>query len=287
MLASALVDAGGWEDDDRLVGRQWIRAEDDGRVGVGLDFVAVRFAKFYWDMVAGFDARHMPERMADPDDPARDTLNVVKAINDEIEAWKRAEIQRAAASANPDPEAVSRAAAEAARLVSAGFKPPTLERLASDGMAPFRRRVVAKAIKPEVLRHLHDDMPELYDIVHGGDRIVLDRDAVEYMKRYRATLRRALSHLIVQHLEKVNPSMRHIAAKTRLGAPYEDKLKDVMKLEGKAMVQKTDIDRSIHVDEVERVLRARDMEQKMDIDRLCSISSDLTAGLERLAAQRT
>lgn len=263
VLASALVDAGRWEDDDRLVGRQWISVEDDGRVGVGLDFVAVRFAKFYWDMVAGFDARHMPERMADPDDPARDTLNIVKAINAEIRGWEEAEIQRAAASAGPDPEAVSRAAAEAARRVRAGFKPPTLERLASDDMAPFRRRVVARAIKPEALRHLRGDMPELYDVVRGEDRIVLDREAVEYMGRYEATIRLALSQLIARHLEEVNPSMRHIAAKSRLDAPYEDKLKDVMRLE------------------------ARAMEQKADIDRLCSISSDLTAGLERLAALRT
>lgn len=263
VLASALVDAGRWEGDHRLAGRQWICAEDDGRISVGLDFVAVRFAKFYWDMVAGFDARHMPERMADPDDPAMDTLNIVKAINAEIKGWEEAEIQRAAASAGPDPGAVSRAAAEAARRVRAGFKPPTLERLASDDMAPFRQRVVARAIKPEVLRHLHDDMPELYDIVRGENRIVLDREAVEYMGRYEATLRLALSQLIARHLEEVNPSMRHVAAKTRLGAPYEDRLKDVMRLE------------------------ARAMEQKADIDRLCSISSDLTAGLERLAALRT
>lgn len=263
VLAGALVDAGRWEDGGRLAGRQWIRAEDSGRISVGLDFVAVRFAKFYWDMAAGFDARHMPERMADPDDPARDTLNIVKVINAEIKGWEEDEIQRAAASAGSDPSAVSRAAAEAARRVRAGFKPPTLERLASDDMAPFRQRVVAKSIKPEALRHLHDDMPELYDIVRGENRIVLDREALEYMGRYEATLRLALSQLIARHLEEVNPSMRHVAAKTRLGAPYEDRLKDVMRLE------------------------ARAVEQKADIDRLCNMSSDLTAGLERLAALRT
>lgn len=263
VLAGALVDAGLWEDGGRLAGRQWIRAEDSGRISVGLDFVAVRFAKFYWDMAAGFDARHMPERMADPDDPARDTLNIVKAINAEIKGWEEDEIQRAAVSAGSDPGAVSRAAAEAARRVRAGFKPPTLERLASDDMAPFRQRVVAKSIKPEALRHLHDDMPELYDIVRGENRIVLDREALEYMGRYEATLRLALSQLIARHLEEVNPSMRHVVAKTRLGAPYEDRLKDVMRLEAKAV------------------------EQKADIDRLCNMSSDLTAGLERLAALRT
>ena len=263
VLAGALVDAGRWEDGGRLAGRQWIRAEDGGRISVGLDFVAVRFAKFYWDMVAGFDARHMPERMADPDDPARDTLNIVKVINAEIKGWEEAEIQRAAAEAGPDPGAVARAAAEAAKRVRAGFKPPPLEMLASDGMAPFRQRVVARAIKPEALRHLHADMPELYDIVRGENRIILDREAVEYMGRYEATLKLALSQLVARHLEVVNPSMRHVAAKTRLDAPYEDRLKDVMRLE------------------------ARAMEQKADIDRLYSISSDLTAGLERLSAQRT
>ena len=264
VLAGALVDACRWDEDDGLVGREWIRGEEGGRVSVGLDFVAVRFAKFYWDMVAGFEARHMPERMADPDDPAMDTLNIVKEINAEIEERERGEIRRAAASAGTDPRDVSRAAADAAARARAGSgRPPTLKELASDEMAPFRRRVVARAIRPEVLRHLRDDMPELCEDRQGENRIVLASGAVAYMKQSRATLKAALAYTIARHLEEVNPSMRHVASKIRPDMPYDDRLKSVVSLESRSMVQRA------------------------DIDSLCRISSDLTAGLERLAALRT
>ena len=261
VFVASLVDAGRWKWDDRLAGRQWIRGEDGGRVSVGLDFVAARFAKFYWDMAAGFGARHAPERMADADDPSRDVLNIIKVINEEIEGRERAEIRRAAMSAGGDPEDVAEAAAAAARTARAAGRPPTLEELASDEMAPFRQRVVARAIKPEVLHHMRESMPELYE--RDGDRIVLDGEAVRYMGIAGAALKAGLSHMISVHLEEVNPSMRHAASKTRQDVPYEERLRRVMRLE------------------------ARAMEQRADVESLYRISSDLTAGLERLAALRT
>lgn len=265
VFVSALVDAGRWEEDDRLEGRRWIRKEADGRISVGLDFVAVRFAKFYWDMAAGFGARHAPERMADADDPSRDVLNIVKVISEEIEKRERAEVRRAAMSAGSDPSDVAEAAADAARRVRAGGGgaggPPTLAELASDEMAAFRQRVVARAIKPEVLRHLHEGMPELYE--RDGDRIILDAEAVRYMGLAGAALKAGLSHMIAVLLEEVNPSMRHAASKVRQDVPYEERLKKVVRLE------------------------ARAMEQRADVESLYRISSDLTAGLERLAALKT
>lgn len=263
VLAGALVDAGLWGEDDGLVGRQWIRGEGDGRVSVGLDFVAIRFAKFYWDMVVGFAARHTPERMADPNDPKKDTLNIVKVISAEIKEREKDEISRAAMAAGTDPEDVSRAAADAAMRVRAGGKPPTLEELASGEMAPFRQKVIARAIKPEVLDHLHESMPELYENVPGENRVVLDRGAILYMRRSRATLMAALSYMIARHLEEVNPSMRHVATKIRPDLSYEGRFEKVSALE------------------------ARSLEQRADVESLYRISSDLTAGLERMAALRT
>lgn len=264
VFVSALVDAGSWDNDDRLVGRQWIRGEGDGRISVGLDFVAARFAKFYWDMVAGFGARHAPERMADSDDPAKDVLNIVKVINDEIGEREKGEIRRAVMSAGSDPREVSRAAADAARrALAGGRKPPTLKELASDDMAPFRKSVVARAIKPEVLPHLREDMRELYEDMPGENRIVLDREAARYMGCASAALKAALSYMIAVRLEEVNPSIRHTAAKIRPDATYEERLRKVMRLE------------------------ARSIEQRADVESLYRISSDLTAGLERLAALRT
>lgn len=265
VFVGALVDVGRWEEDDRLEGRRWIRRESDGRISVGLDFVAVRFAKFYWDMAAGFGARHAPERMADADDPSRDVLNIVKVISEEIEKRERAEVRRAAMSAGSDPRDIAEAASDAARRARAGAGgaggPPTLAELASDEMAAFRQRVVARAIKPEVLRHLQEGMPELYE--RDGDRIVLDADAVRYRGMAGAALKAGLSHMIAVLLEEVNPSMRHAASKARQDVPYEERLKKVVRLE------------------------ARAMEQRADVESLYRISSDLTAGLERLAALKT
>lgn len=262
VFVGALVDAGRWEEDDRLVGRQWIREEADGCIGVGLDFVAARFAKFYWDMAAGFGARHAAERMADADDPARDVLNIVKVINEEIERRERDEMRGAAMPAGADPRDAAVAAAGAARRARAASGPPTLAELASDEMAPFRQRVVARAIKPEVLHHMLKSMPGLYEYARGADRIVLDREAVRYMGLAGAALKAGLCHMIAVHLEEVNPSMRHAASKTRPDVPYEERLKKVMRLE------------------------ARAMESRADVESLCRISSDLTAGLEKLAALR-
>ena len=263
VFLGALVDVGRWREDDRLVGRQWIREEPGGRISVGLDFVAARFARFYWDMAAGFGARHAAERMADADDPSRDVLNIVKAINEEIEERVRAEVGRAAMSAGTDPGDMARAAADAARRARArgGGEPPSLEELASDSMAQFRKRVVARAIKPEVLHHMRESMPELYE--RDGDRIVLDGEAVRYMGLAGAALKAGLAHITAVHLEEVNPSMRHVASKVRQDVPYEERLKKVVRLEGRAM------------------------EQRADVESLYRISSDLTAGLERLAALRT
>lgn len=261
VFLGALVDVGRWREDDRLVGRQWIREEPGGRISVGLDFVAARFAKFYWDMAAGFGARHAAERMADADDPSRDVLNIVKVINEEIKEREMAEARRAAEETVAGPEDAAGAAADAAMRARAACRPPSLEELASDSMAQFRKRVVARAIKPEVLHHMRESMPELYE--RDGDRIVLDGEAVRYMGLAGAALKAGLAHITAVHLEEVNPSMRHVASKVRQDVPYEERLKKVVRLEGRAM------------------------EQRADVESLYRISSDLTAGLERLAALRT
>ena len=54
-----------------------------GRVRVDLNLAAVPFAKFYWDMLAGFGPRHTPVRMADAKNRSRD-VNIVRVINGEI-----------------------------------------------------------------------------------------------------------------------------------------------------------------------------------------------------------
>ena len=68
VFLKALLDVGDLEDESkagRIVGRQWLRRSDgrpwlgksDGRLFVDLNFIAVRFAKYYWDMEYSFKLR--------------------------------------------------------------------------------------------------------------------------------------------------------------------------------------------------------------------------------------
>ena len=102
-------------------------------------------------------------------------------------------------------------------------------------MAPFRKKVVAGAIKPEVIRRLRKGMPDLYEYERGWDHIVLDGEAVRCMGLAGAALKAGLCHLIAVQLEEVSPSMRHAAAKTRQDIAYEDRPKRVARLEAMVM----------------------------------------------------
>lgn len=245
VLLGAIVDVARWGADERLAGRQWIR-EEGGRVHVGLDFLAARFAKFYWDMAVGFSMRHTPERMADQDDPGKDA-NIAGIIRDEIEA------------------AQDGRGAEAPPIV----EPPSLEELASEGKGPFRRRVIAEAIRPEALGHLHDSAPGLYERPHGKDHIVLEADMVEYLRDAEHMIRAALKYKLAKRLEGLNPAARHIAIKIDMDASYDDRVRRVADLEARAMADGRGPE------------AAQDAEE---VIQLCKASSELTARLARLAA---
>ena len=89
VLLAALVDIAARKSGGPLDAGGWV-SNEDGRVRVDLELVAVPFAKYYWDMVAGFGPRHTPVRMADPDDPGRD-VNIVGLIRDEVARMKEEE----------------------------------------------------------------------------------------------------------------------------------------------------------------------------------------------------
>ena len=246
--------AGGLPDmDGRIKG-------EGGRVRVDLDLAAVPFAKFYWDMLAGFSPRHTPARMADDKSRRKDLVNIVKIINEEIVRRKRGGLR----AGEPG-----------------GGAPPTLKELASDGMSEFRKKVVKYPIKRGVVWHLASNEPEprrgrgrqgaserrkpkfgLYEYRGAENCIVLDGEAVEYMRRNEFTLRAALGELIDRHLEKNNPTARHIATMVNLNKPCKDKSKEVDQLAYKAAP-------------------APD-----EIDPLLSISLDLTAGLASLSRSK-
>ena len=234
---------------------RWIH-DGGGCVRVDLELVAVPFAKYYWDMAAAFNPRHMPARMADPDDASTD-ISIVGLIRDEIARMKEEEACRG-----------RRAGAGAARgrrrgvPAPAGDAPPTLGELASDEMAGFRGRVVAKSIKPEVLVHLRNDEFDLYKAGRGRNSIVLDEEAVEYMRRNAVMLKAALSDLVARHLEANNPSALHVSTIVNLNKWHEDKAEKAAELKGRAMPPRD------------------------DLGPLYTMSLDVTAGLARLYRPR-
>ncbi|MCE2499034.1 MAG: hypothetical protein J4F28_08660 [Nitrosopumilaceae archaeon] len=145
----ALTDIGKYGRDD-LIGKQWVDHRGD-EIRMDLDFIAVRLAKYYWDMEIAFRLRHIPEKMANPKRPLDD--------NRMIELIRR----------------------ETKKLVNEGViepgKPPTLALLASPSMKEIRKKVT-KHVMVEVLQHLPKNMPDLYTRVRGRNQILLDPDIV-------------------------------------------------------------------------------------------------------------
>ena len=234
VFLAALVDIAAREEGGPLDAGRWLSTEG-GRVRVDLELVAVPFAKYYWDMAAAFDPRHLPARMADPDNPDKD-INIVGLIHDEIVRMKEEALGKRSVASK-----AARGRRRGASTSAADGAPPTLKELASDRMAGFRGRVVEKSIRPEVLDHLLKDEFNLYEVGRGKDSIVLDKEAVEYMKRNAATLKAALSDLVARHLEGNNPSVLHVATMVDLSRWYEDKAEKAAALKARAMPPRDDL----------------------------------------------
>ena len=159
----ALLDIGDLHDPikaEKLTGSQWIRHRD-GKILVDLNFIAVRFAKYYWDMEYSFKLR----QSQDPQD-----ANITRIIRDIHEPSKQ---------------------------------PPTIKELASDDMMPFRKVVINRSIKREVLIHLRTDMKDLYKKTDSMT-ITLDDDVIEFFHTHKLLLRKGLNSTLAKYLEKLN-----------------------------------------------------------------------------------
>ena len=225
----SLVDLGKFGEDD-LVGKEWIHREGD-KIRLDLDFVAVRFAKYYWDMEVAFHMRHMPEHMADSDDPSQDALNIVKLIRKRSSDVVRRRVMATIDEMNPgvlnDPYGVEKEIRDALSKPN----PPTLEELASAAFGDFRQDVINQAIKPQVLKNILNDMPDLYERVWGEDHILLDSDIVPFLKKFSLMINKALNYMLALHLEKYNPSARHISTKIDSEMEFESVLEKVREFE--------------------------------------------------------
>lgn len=180
MFLRALADIGKY-DDPKLVGRNWIHCNGP-ETRLDLDFIAIRFAKYYWDMEFAFGFRHTPKCMANKNNPNQDT-NIVSLIKEKMPELKNE------------------------------CNPPTLTKLASDSMGEFRKNVISGSIKPEVLGHLLKDMPDLYRICKNKNYIILKSHTLRFMKKFLPIINRALNYTLALKLEQLNQSSRYIATK--------------------------------------------------------------------------
>ncbi len=235
----SLVDLGKFGESD-LVGEEWVHPEGD-KIKLDLDFIAIRFAKYYWDMEISFHMRHTAEGMADSDD-SKDVLNIVKLIRAKSADMKRQQEAVASNETDPDTSSGLRRAGKKTQDILGTPKPPTLEELASTSFEDFRQKVIKKAIRPEVLKNILTDMPDLYDRIRGQNHILLDSDIVSFLKKFSPIINKALNYALASHLEKINPYARHIATKIDSEADFESRLKMVRELEIKIKpIQKTNV----------------------------------------------
>ena len=168
----ALLDVGDLHDPakgKRLIGNQWLEHKN-GKLILDLNFIATRFAKYYWDMEYSFRLR----QSQDPQD-----ANITRLIKN---------------------------------IHESGEKPPTLEELASETMGHFRKQVINRSIKPEVLVHLLTDMQGLYKKTDSRT-IEFDDDVIAFLHTYKILLKRGLTDVLAKYLEKLNRMTPQISNK--------------------------------------------------------------------------
>lgn len=191
LLLRALLDAIAAAENPGAPGREWITLEDDGRIGVKLDFVATRMTKYCWDMHHGFRLRQSH---------AGSNADIIKVI---------AKYGGAVAEPTSDKPAELRT-------------PPSLSDLAGDDSRQLRDGVIRRCIKKQVLWRLPDDLPGLYETNGGPGKnsgaataktIFLSAAAANYMRSHKAQIRNGLNQLLAVYLEKINVLTPQIASK--------------------------------------------------------------------------
>ena len=230
VFVRALADIGKYDQGD-LIGRQWIH-HNGARVRLDLDFVAARFAKYYWDMEAAFQMRHTPERMADHNNPKHDIV-MIKLIRAQERQSRKDMLKKTIDGIDDHVIGDSHSVAEKVRSVLEQIKPPTLGKLASDSMGEFRKKVIDQAMQ-EVLDHLRTDMPDLYS--WNGERYIeFDFELIGFMRDSANMVKKASCYLLARKLEQINPSARLVATMINDGEDIEKTLEEMHRLSAKIL----------------------------------------------------
>ena len=167
-LLYALTDIGLYGNED-LVGQQWIQY-DGNEVKMELDFVAIRFAKYYWEIIDS-GIKHTSVGMTHPSQD----VNIIHTIREKI--------------------------GTAVNYV------PEIAELAEPEMKDFRKKVIQKSIKSEVLKHLLNDMEGLYTKKPRQNYITFDIRLIDFMKNNSKEIKKRIGTLMEKHLKKYNPDI--------------------------------------------------------------------------------
>lgn len=167
----ALTDLKSWPDKN-LIGNNWI-SENDGKIKIMLDFIAIRFAKYYWELET-LDIRHSSKGMVDMDIRNKD-INMVNTVKRYYEQFH-----------NQYGEHID------------------LKIFANPSMKKFRNEIIKKSIKLVVLPTLLNDLDGLYKRYHGKNYITVEVELVKFMKKHSKWLKEMLSEKLKFQLITAN-----------------------------------------------------------------------------------
>ncbi len=94
-------------------------------------------------------------------------------------------------------------------------------------MQDFRKEVITKSIKPEVLFHIKTDMINLFQ-KHNSNTIYFDESFINFLHKYKTMLKQGLNNKIATYLERLNKLTPQIATKVNtLTSPPKMLKKDI------------------------------------------------------------
>lgn len=155
-----LLDLADYSQDE---GSQWIK-QTDGSFEVDLNFVAVRFIRYYWPLKFKFKLKQ--EATPTP-------IVMYRLLDDNIQLFEKNKSQ------------------------------PSKKELCSDKFSEFRLKVIREGIKPQVLHKLLNDC-KIYTVAKGSNSIIIKKPIVDFIRNNKKILESALNHVIAEYLEKFN-----------------------------------------------------------------------------------
>ena len=155
-----LLDLADYSQDE---GSQWIKQTDDS-FEVDLNFVAVRFIRYYWPLKFKFKLKQ--EATPTP-------IVMYRLLDDNIQLFEKNKSQ------------------------------PSKKELCSDKFSEFRLKVIREGIKPQVLHKLLNDC-KIYTVAKGSNSIIIKKPIVDFIRNNKKILESALNHVIAEYLEKFN-----------------------------------------------------------------------------------